>query len=217
MKRLRLLIADDHTVLRETLREFLSRQPDMEVVGEAADGVEAVRLAKQHRPDIVLMDLSMPHGGGVEAVGQLQQINPGLRVVVLTAHESPLWFNQMRQAGVAGYVLKHSTTERLIEAIRQVAQGGVYFEPQLLAQMDGRPSTGRSQADRTVVTELSHREAQVLHLIALGYTAKEAAAKLNVSTKSVETYKARLMEKLALASRVELVHYAQAHGLAQPE
>lgn len=190
----------------------------MEVVAEAADGIEAVRLAKRHRPDLVLMDVSMPHCDGVEAVGQLKKISPELRVVVLTAHDSPLWFNQMRKAGVAGYVLKHSTSERLLVAIRQVAQGGTCFEPQFRSERDGQGSAHRSQTARTPAeVDLSHREVQVLQLLAQGYLAKEIAAQLKVSTKSVETYKARLMEKLALDSRVELIRYAQSHGLAKPE
>lgn len=190
----------------------------MEVVAEATDGIEAVRLAKRHRPDLVLMDVSMPNCDGVEAVGQLKKISPELRVVVLTAHDSPLWFNQMRKAGVAGYVLKHSTSERLLVAIRQVAQGGTCFEPQFRSERAVRFSAHRSRTARTSAeVELSHREVQVLQLLAQGHTAKETAAKLNVSTKSVETYKARLMEKLALDSRVELVRYAQSHGLAKPE
>lgn len=200
----RLLLVEDHVILRTALRDLLATQPDMAVVGEAGDGAEAVRLAKKLQPQLVLMDISLPKLDGVEATQMITKACPKVRVMAFTAHESPVVFNQMRRAGAVGYVLKDANGGELLAAIRRVARGGVHFDPELLAQAGGKviPDPGP-------VTDLSHREKQVMRLLAQGYTAKEVAAELKVGTKSVETYKARLMVKLGINSRVELIRYAQ--------
>lgn len=200
----RILLVDDHVILREALRRLLVMEPDMEVVGEAGDGAEAVRLAGLLLPELVLMDISLPKLDGVEATQKIVNACPQVRVMAFTAHESPVVFNQMRRAGAAGYVLKDADGGELLAAIRRVACGGVHFDHELLAQ-----AGGKDIPDPGPVTDLSHRETQVLQLLAQGYTAKEVAAELKVGTKSVETYKARLMVKLGINSRVELISYAQ--------
>ena len=203
-KSIRILLVDDHAIVREGLRRLLDKQPDFAVVGEAADGAEAVGLVKKLLPDLVLMDIYMPKLDGVEATRQIKQTCPEVRVMAFTAKESPVVLNQMRRAGAVGYVLKDAHAEALRAAIRWVARGGVYFDPELLAQAGGKVSP-----DPGPVRDLSRRETQVLRSLAQGYTAKEVAAEIKVSTKSVETYKARLMLKLGVKSRVEMMAYAQ--------
>lgn len=200
----RILLAEDHFILREAVRDLLNGQPDFEVVGEAGDGAEAVRLAKRLQPRLVLMDISLPKLDGVEATQAIMKACPQVCVVAFTAHESPFVLDQMRQAGARGYVCKTAPPETILFAIRRVVGGGVYFDPELMSE-----AVGKFLADPRPVTDLSARETQVLRLLAQGYLAKEVAEKLKVSTKSVETYKARLMVKLGVNSRVELMHYAQ--------
>ncbi|MBI5801966.1 MAG: response regulator transcription factor [Verrucomicrobia bacterium] len=200
----RTLLVDDHVILRTALRDLLDRQPDFEVVGEAGDGAEAVRLAKKLQPRLVLMDISLPKSDGVEATRETLNACPKARVIAFTAHESPVVLNHVRRAGAVGYVLKDTSPTNLLAALRRVARGGVHFDPKLLAK------AGRTAIlDPGHVTDLSTRESQVLRLLGQGYTAKEVAAELEVSTKSVETYKARLMVKLIINNRVELLRYAQ--------
>ncbi len=204
MKSVRILIVDDHALLREGLHGLISTQPDMEVVGEAENGLAAVQLAKQLLPDIVLMDVTMPKLDGLEATMEIKQSCPQVRVLVLSGHESTALQKQMHLAGASGYLGKTATKEVILSAIRQVAGGAVHFDPKVLTQTDG----GRIDAPGRV-PNLSHRETQVMRLLAQGYLAKEVATQLNVSTKSVETYKARLMLKLGINSRVELIRHAQ--------
>lgn len=200
----RTLLVEDHIILRTALRDLLSAQPDFEVVGEAGDGAEAVRLAKRLQPRLVLTDISLAKLDGLVATREIVKACPQARVMVFTAHESPVVLNQMRRAGAVGYVLKDVPPELFLAALRRVACGGVHFDPGLLAQAGGKAIPGPGP-----VTDLSHREEQVLRLLAQGYLNKEVAAELNVSTKSVETYKARLMVKLGSNSRVELIRYAR--------
>ncbi len=203
MNKSRILIADDHALMREGLRALLSRQPDMEVVGEAGDGAVAVKLAIRLQPDILLMDISMPNLDGVEATFQLKQVCPQTRVVVFTAHDSLAVFKQMRKAGVAGYVHKLAASADILAALRVVARGRTYFDPDL-----SRAARASGAADPGPMSDLSDRESQVLRLLAQGYLGKEIADKLKVSTKSVETYKTRLLVKLGINSRAELMRYA---------
>lgn len=200
----RILLVEDHVILRTALRDLLRAQPDFAVVGEAGDGAAAVRLAKKLLPRLVLMDISLPKLDGVEATQAILKICPWARVMAFTAHESPVVLNQVRRAGAVGYVLKDAPPKSLLAALRRVACGGLHFDPDLLAQAGGNsiPAPGP-------VPDLSARESQVLRLLARGYIAKEMAAELRVSTKSVETYKARLMVKLGVNNRAELIRYAQ--------
>lgn len=209
MKRMRILLVDDHVLVREGLKRVLEAQPDLELVGEAADGEQAVEQAERLRPDIVLMDLSMPLLSGIDATRRLAKSAPGMRVIALTVHESEGYVCEFLRAGAHGYLLKRATSEELLRAVRMVGAGERYVDPRvsraLFAQIIG---TG----NHPTALDLSDREGEVLRLIAFGYANKEIAARLDVSVKSVETYKARAMEKLGLRSRVDIVRLARDSG-----
>jgi DNA-binding NarL/FixJ family response regulator len=212
MSTLRILVADDHAVVRAGVKALIQTQPDMEVIGEAADGRTVVEQALAYQPDIVILDLSMPEVNGAQVTARLTQACPQVKVVALTVHADTGYLQQVLHAGASGYVLKLAAADELIRAIRVVAAGGVYLDPTMAGKLVGRsqrqPAGGVAQEHRP----LSERETEVLCLLAWGYSNKEIAARLTLSTKTVETYKARLMEKLEVRSRVDLVRYAIRHG-----
>jgi DNA-binding NarL/FixJ family response regulator len=215
MSKLRVLLADDHNVVRAGLRALIDAEPDLEVVAEAADGESAWHRAVELRPDVVVMDVSMPVMGGAPATERIRRDRPEVRVLALTVHEDRSYLQQLLQAGASGYLRKRSAADDLIHAIRTVARGGSYLDPGLtgkvLGSLMGRPPhTGTPPGDG-----LSDREEEVLRQIARGYTNREIAGELDVSVKTVETHKARAMEKLGLTSRAGIVAYAiQAGWLA---
>jgi DNA-binding NarL/FixJ family response regulator len=213
--RLRILLADDHTVVREGLKTLVNAQPDMEVIAEAADGQAAWQKARQLLPDVVVMDVSMPTLGGAGATTQLRQVCPQVKVLALSMHEDKSYLRELLEAGASGYVLKRSAAEDLIRAIRTVAAGGVYLDPSLAGKIVGSFVRQPSLKGEIEGSELSDRETEVLRLIAQGYSNKEIAAQLAISVKTVETYKARSMEKLGLGSRVDIVRYALQRGWLQ--
>jgi DNA-binding NarL/FixJ family response regulator len=179
------------------------------VVGEAADGPAAVRLANELDPDVAVVDVSMPGLGGAEATAQMREARPDRKVVALTVHEDPGYLRLMLDAGATGYVLKRSAAAELVRAVRAVAAGGAYTDPALAAGGPGRAGAElRAGGD----AGLSEREEEVVRLIALGYGNKQVAARLKVSAKTVETYKARSLEKLGIRSRVEVVRFAVRQG-----
>ena len=209
MPELRIVLADDHALVRQGLRALIEAEPDLKLVGEAGDGESAYREAVRLRPDIVVMDVSMPGLGGAGATQRLKETCPEIHVVALTAYEDGGYVRQLLEAGASGYVLKRAAAHVLIEALRTVAAGGIYLDPSVAGHVVKgyvRPHPERDLA------ELSPREADVLRLLALGYSNKEIAARLEISVKTVETYKARGMEKLGLGSRVDLVRYAVEQG-----
>jgi DNA-binding NarL/FixJ family response regulator len=211
MKTIRVLLADDHAVVREGLRSLVAAQSDMELVGEAADGVTAVALAAELDPDVVVVDVSMPGLNGAQVTAQLRAARPDRKVLVLTVHEDRGYLRQLLDAGAAGYVLKRAAAAELVQAIRVVADGGTYLDSALAASVVGefvRPPAGPEPTE----AELSEREAEVVRLIALGYSNKEIAARLKLSVKTIETYKTRSMEKLQIRSRVDIVRYAAGRG-----
>jgi DNA-binding NarL/FixJ family response regulator len=212
MKKLRILLADDHKMVREGLRLLIDSQPDMHVVGEAANGKEVVCQARDLKPDVVVMDLSMPELNGLQATELLKGERPELKVVALTAHEDESYLRQLCKVGAAGYVLKRSAGDELVKAIGVVAGGGVHYEPSLAGKALARQMTGSSAGGETRGSELSEREKEVLSLLAWGYTNKEIAAELKLSGKTVETYRVRIGEKLGLRSRTEMVQYALRQG-----
>jgi len=212
MKKLRILLADDHKMVREGLRVLLDGEPGLQVVGEAASGNEVLKRAGELKPDVVVMDLSMPEGNGLQATEWLRTRHPAIKVVVLTAHEDESYLAQLCKAGVAGYVLKRSAGDDLVQAIRMAAKGQPYFEPALAAKALARQAARPSAGQETTNAQLSEREKEVLSLVAWGYSNKEAADKLNVSVKTVETYRVRIAEKLGLRSRTQLVKYALRQG-----
>jgi DNA-binding NarL/FixJ family response regulator len=212
MKKLRILLADDHKIVREGLRTLINSQPDMQVVGEAANGREVLVKARELKPDVVVMDLSMPELNGLQATERLKAERPEMKVVALTAHEDESYLRQLCKVGAAGYVLKRSAGDELVKAIGTVAKGGVHYEASLASkalakQMTGAPVKGESHA-----SELSEREKEVLIMLAWGYSNKEIAGRLKLSVKTVETYKVRIGEKLGLRSRTEMVQYALRQG-----
>jgi len=212
MKKVRVLLADDHKVVRDGLRLLLESQRDMRVVGEAADGQEALEKARALKPDVVVMDLSMPRLNGLQATERLRAEQPAVKVVALTVHEDASYLLQLCKAGAVGYVLKRSAGEDLIQAIRAVAGGAVHFDPTVANQaLRGRAGEPFSKGGLPTGS-LSEREKQVLILIAWGYSNKEVAADLCLSIKTVETYRVRIGEKLGLRSRTEIVKYALRRG-----
>lgn len=216
MAKIRVLLADDHAVLRAGLKLLLTAQPDMEVVGEAADGGEAMAKARALRPNVILMDLTMPGIGGSEATGRIKDESPGIKVLVLTMHDDPSYLRQLLQAGASGYVLKKSADVDLLSAIRAAHRGEVFLDPSLAGSLVDeviRPAGPRRPRD--AYRTLSDRECDVLKWVARGHTNQEIAEKLFLSVKTIETYRARLAEKLGLRGRAELVRFAIERGLLQ--
>lgn len=214
MANLRVLLADDHTVVREGLKALINAQPDMEVVGEAADGVFALELAAELDPDVVVLDVSMPRLNGAQTTARLRHDNPNRKVLALTIHDDRGYLRLMMEAGASGYVLKQAAAAELIHAIRAVAAGTTYLDP-VLAR--GLVDTFVGGADDAVpAAELSDREFEVMRFIAQGYSNKEVAIRLKLSIKTVETYKTRSLEKLGLRSRVDIIRYALQRGWLAP-
>jgi DNA-binding NarL/FixJ family response regulator len=210
MRLLKIFIADDHALIREGLKRLVDSAPDLEVIGEAADGAQACTRVAALRPDVLLLDLSMPRMSGVEAARQITRECPDTKVLGLTVHEDPSYLRELLEAGAAGYVLKRSAPDELVSAIRSVAQGGVYVDPRVASVLIG--SVTQSTRVGSNLVDLSSREVEVTRLLARGYSNKEIAAQLNLSVKTVETYKARSMEKLGLKSRVDLIRLATERG-----
>ena len=215
MAKLRIYLADDHAVVRAGLKALIDAQPQLEVIGEAGDGRTACQQIQELQPDVVVMDVSMPGITGAQATAQLKQTCPNVKVLALTVHEDKGYLRLLLEAGASGYVLKRAAAEELIHAIRMVAAGGVYLDPVLAGKVVG--SFVRVPVRESVPEggDLSDREAEVVRLIAAGYSNKEIASRLGLSVKTVETYKARSMEKLGLASRADLVRYALQRGWLQ--
>src|SRR5688500_710526 len=214
MSTIRVLLADDHAIVREGLKSLINSQTGMEVVGEAADGPAAVSLTAELDPDVVVVDVSMPGLNGAQVTTQLRAARPDRKVLVLTVHEDKGYLRLLLEAGAVGYVLKRAAAAELVQAIRAVAGGETYLDPSLAASIVDdfvRPVAEREP----IAVELSDRESEVVRLIALGYSNKEIASQLKVSVKTVETYKTRSMEKLHIRSRVDIVRYAVRRGWLQ--
>ncbi|HEV7893882.1 MAG TPA: response regulator transcription factor [Pyrinomonadaceae bacterium] len=211
MSTLRIVLADDHVMLRDGLKSLVNAQPDMEVVGEADDGRAALAKAQELRPDVVVMDISMPELNGIQATEQLKGRSQ-TKVLVLTAYDEVGYLRQLLQAGASGYVLKRAAAEDLVKAIRVVASGGVYLDPTLAGKVVGGYVGRKKLRGALQGVELSGREEEVLRLVAWGYTNKEVAGYLNISVKTVETHKTNLMEKLELSGRSDIVRYALRRG-----
>ena len=212
MAQLQIFLADDHAVVREGLKALINAQPDMIVIGEAGDGQSAWQQAQTCQPDVVIMDITMPGLNGVQATTELKRACPQIKVLALSVHDDTSYLRQLLEAGAAGYILKHAAADDLIQAIRLVAAGGVYLDPALAGHVVARYVRVPAMATELLGTALSERETEVAQRIAQGYTNKEIAAQLTLSVKTVETYRARAMEKLGLESRAALVRYALEHG-----
>lgn len=215
--KIRVVIADDHAVVRSGLRLLINSQKDMVVVGEAKDAREARASAVETSPDVVLLDITMPGGNGIRVIGEICRDKPATRVLVLTMHEEPDYLRSALAAGGAGYLLKRSADSELLSAIRAVASGQRYVDPSIaesLVQELLREPVGEEAAGEE---RLSPREREVLELLAYGYTNQEIAEKIFVSVKTVETYRARLTQKLGVKTRAELVRYAMRQGLLRSD
>jgi len=206
-RKVRVLIADDHALVRQGIVMLVKTQDDMEVIGDASNGEEAFRLSRALRPDVVVMDVSMPVVGGALATERLRAVCPEVHVLALSAYQDDAHIHQLMDSGARGYVFKAAVADELTGAIRQVAGGGTYLDPSVptAKQVDAMP------CDNSAL-HLSNRESQVLRLAALGNTNKEIAAQLHLSVKTVEGHKSRLMDKLQLKSRAQLVNYAMERG-----
>jgi len=209
---LRILLADDHVMMREGLKSLVNAQADMEVVGEAGDGRAALLKARELQPDVVVMDISMPELNGIQATGRLKGCCRKAKVLALTAYDDGGYLRQLLEAGASGYVLKRAAAEELVKAIRVVAAGGVYLDPALAGRVVSGYVGRKRLRGAPQNTELSEREEEVMRLVAWGYTNKEVAAYLNISVKTVETHKTNLMEKLDLKGRADVVRYALRQG-----
>lgn len=211
---IRILIADDHGVLRAGLRALLSAESDLEVAGEAADGREALRLVSELDPDVVLLDVNMPGPDGIEVTRRLKTVKPEVRVLILTVHEDEGLLREAIRAGASGYILKRAVESELIYAIHAVWRGDLYVHPAMTrALLQDLHST--LVADEAPVEPLTPREMEVLRLIAEGHTNRQIAEVLSISIRTVESHRANLMSKLGLHSRVELVRYAKRHGFLE--
>jgi DNA-binding NarL/FixJ family response regulator len=205
---LRIVLAEDHTTVREGIKLLVDSQPDMEVVGEAGDGEGAIKQVTDLKPDLVLMDISMPGLNGLKATTKLRRSFPDLKILMLTRHTDDGYLQQLIEAGANGYVLKQSAPTELINAIRAVAAGNAYLDPALTGKVMGGYAGSTVSLRGENKNKLTDRENEVLRLIALGYSNKEIAATLKLSVKTIEAHKSNAMNKLGVTSRIGIVRYA---------
>jgi two-component system response regulator NreC len=203
--RLRVLLADDHVTVRHGLKLLIDSQPDMTVISEASDGSAAMQSAIALKPDVIVMDISMPGMNGLAATRALKQKQSGVAIVTLTRHGDDAYVQELLRAGVSGYVLKQSTPAELLQAIRAAAAGGQYLDSALTARVTAKLLGRADKASKSAVA-LSEREAEVLRMIASGYSNKEMAGRLSLSVKTVEAHKANAMRKLGLRGRIDIVN-----------
>jgi len=207
---IRIVLADDHAVVRSGLRLLLDAEPGLEVVAEASDAEDARRFVRGHHPAVLVLDLNMPGGSSLEAIPAIREESPETQIVVLTMQQEPAFAREALAAGALGYVLKEAADEELVQAVRNAAAGELYLNPRLGARIATEPPPGPPD-------DLSEREAEVLRLIALGHTNAEIAAQLYLSVRTVETHRAHIQQKLRLSTRAELVRYALDRGLLDSE
>jgi two-component system, NarL family, response regulator NreC len=211
-----ILLADDHTILRAGLKMMLNAQPDMEVVGEAQDGRQAMQEAQRLHPDIILMDITMPDMNGIEATKQIKKQLPDVKVLILTMHENDEYLYQALRAGASGYMLKEAADTDLISALHVVQNGHFYLSPAAQSVMVGDYLQRlRAGEEKDSYSSLTEREREILKLVAEGYTNNQIAERLVISPKTVDTHRTHIMDKLNLHSRAELVKYAMRRGLLE--
>lgn len=213
---IRVLIADDHAVVRAGLRTLIGAEPGMDLVGEATGGEEVLALAGALRPDVAVLDLSMPGLDGLEATRRIKREHPNVRILILTVHEDEALLREAIRAGASGYIIKHAAEAELIAAIHTVEIGEIYVHPKMLRALlaepePPQPAAPTGQSPRDVLTP---REMDILRFIVQGYTNRQIAEELSLSVRTVEGHRGNLTEKLGLHSRVELVRYAREHGLS---
>ncbi len=218
-RKIRVMIADDHAILRAGVRMLVNAQADMEVVSEASDGEKAVETARETRPDVALLDLTMPRVGGMKALQEMARSCRETRVLVLTMHDDPAYLRSALAAGASGYLLKRAVDAELLAAIRAVHRGGTFVDPRLASVLvqDVLAKSGAKVGPTQPVNILSDREMQVLRLVARGYTSAQIAKQIFVGVKTVETYRSRFAEKLGLRTRSDVIRFAVQMGLLTPE
>ncbi len=204
----RIVLADDHVVVRSALRMLLEAEPEFEVVSEAGDADEAARKVRGHHPDVLVLDLNMPGTSGLAAVPRIREESPETQIVILTMQSEPAFAREAMQAGALGYVLKDAADAQLVQAVRMAAGGNTYLQPELGARLAAEPAASASD-------DLSEREVEVLRFIALGHTNGEIAEQLFLSVRTVESHRAHIQQKLGLTTRSELVRYALERGLVE--
>ncbi|MGZ5321248.1 MAG: response regulator [Solirubrobacterales bacterium] len=209
-KEITVVLADDHELVREGIRMVLESEPDIEVVAEAGDAESAVRYALGHKPTVLVLDLNMPGGSGLDAIPKIAETSPGTKIVVLTMQSEPAFARTALQAGAAGYVIKHSAAHELVDALHAVVGGETYMNPQLGARVASEPAESQEAPDG-----LTPREAEVLGLLALGYMNPEIAEKLVLSVRTVETHRANIQRKTGKTTRAELIGYALENKLVE--
>ncbi len=229
MKKIRIMLVDDHEIVRVGLKTFLDTQPDLETVAEAGTGEAAIEWAMKTHPDVILMDITMPGMDGMEATRRLQSLCPGCRVLALTVHDDKQFFMQMLTAGASGYITKQAAAEELVEAIHSIASGNVYLQPALARWLlDDYQRLSRNESSTAVMVEsmdakavglsvLSQRERQVLEMVARGEGNHEIGKQLDLSYKTIARHRERIMKKLNIHSRTELIKFAIRTGLVQLE
>jgi two-component system response regulator NreC len=215
MEKLRIILAEDHETVRAGLKLIVNAQTDMEVVGEAGNGAAAIKLARELLPDIVVMDISMPELNGLKATRKLKQVCPDVKVLTLTRHTDDAYLQQLIEAGASGYVLKQSAPTELIRAIHAICEGNCYLDPALTNKVMGGYASRSASLRGERKSNLTDREAEVLRMIAWGYSNKEIAARMSISVKTVEAHKANAVQKLDLRSRIDIVRYAILQGWLQ--
>jgi len=211
--RLRIVLGDDHAIVRQGLKLLIDGQPDMIVVGEGSDGASVLELARALEPDIVVMDISMPAMNGLVATRTLKRRQPEVAIVALTRHEEETYVQELLRAGASGYVLKQSPPPELLNAVRAVAAGGIYLDPAISSRVAGGLLDGRVARRPSVSgAAITDRESEVLRLVAIGHSNKDIAEQLGISVKTVEIHKANAMRKLGLAGRVDVIRYGALRG-----
>jgi DNA-binding NarL/FixJ family response regulator len=209
---LRILVADDHAIVRQGLRLLIDSQQDMQVVAEAADGNAALEQAEALKPDIVVMDISMPGMNGLTATRTLKQRRPTITIVALTRHEDETYLEELLRAGASAYILKQSAPADFLQAIRAVAAGGIYLDPAMTSRVAGGLLAGKPHVNAETSAKLTERESEVLRLVAVGHSNVEIAARLGIAVKTVEVHKANAMRKLGLTGRVDVIRYGVLQG-----
>jgi DNA-binding NarL/FixJ family response regulator len=219
MKKIRVVLADDHTVVRQGLRALLSAEPDIEVVGEAQTGREAIQMAAKHRPDVIVMDIAMPLLNGLQATRQLIAELPGTRIIVLSSYNDDEYVQRLTEAGAIGYLLKNTAAFDLVKAVREASQGNAYFSPTVSKRLIDcyRRAFNSGQPARKTGETLTARESEVLQLIAEGNSNKQIAAELCISIKTVEKHRQQVMDKLNIHDVAGLTRYAIAKGVIESQ
>lgn len=212
-EKIKILIADDHTIVRSGIRLLLETEPGIEVIGEAVNGHQAVTLAGELEPNLILMDISMPEMDGLEATRKIKESHPAINILILTMHRSDEYFFEVLKAGASGYILKTADTDELLQAVQATGHGDVFLHPSMAKKLLGVYLAQNDEQLTEKSIPLSAREKEILRLMAQGYSNKEIAEKLVVSPSTVNTHRSNLMSKLGLSSRRELIQYARQRGM----